>query len=110
MKNQFIIPSVIIAAAILSGFWMLKPPADLPEAPYISIHDAASKGNIEAVKQHIAAGTDVNAQTRMGTPLFYATLKGHKKIAELLIAEGADVNATGFVRYTQRNDTARSGH
>ena len=41
MKNQFIIPSIIIAAAILGGFWMLKPPAELPEAPDISIHDAA---------------------------------------------------------------------
>ena len=62
MKNQFIIPSIIIAAAILGGFWMLKPPAELPKAPDISIHDAISEGNIEAVKQHIAAGTDVNAK------------------------------------------------
>ena len=29
--------------------------------PDISIHDAAQKGNIEAVKQHLAAGADVNA-------------------------------------------------
>jgi len=29
-----------------------------------SIHDAAWDGNIEAVKQHLAAGTDVNAKTK----------------------------------------------
>ena len=38
--------------------------------PDISIHDAASSGNIEAVKQHLAAGTDVNAKGVFGvTPL-----------------------------------------
>jgi ankyrin repeat protein len=59
-----------------------------------SIHDAANGGNIEAVKQHIAAGADVNAKGEEGlTPLQYATFHGHKEIAELLIAEGADVNA-----------------
>jgi cytohesin len=55
---------------------------------------AAKKGNIEAVKQHLAAGADVNAKNKWGgTPLFLAAWKGHKEIAELLIAEGADVNA-----------------
>ena len=51
-------------------------------------------GNIEAVKQHIAAGTDVNVKG-MGnmTPLHGAAHKGHKEIAELLISKGADVNA-----------------
>jgi hypothetical protein len=51
--------------------------------------------NIEAVKQHIAAGTDVNAKSsRNGsTPLAYAAYKGRKEIVELLIAAGADVNA-----------------
>jgi len=44
--------------------------------------------------QLIAAGTDVNAKTDVGTtPLFYAAAIGHKEIAELLIAKGADVNA-----------------
>ena len=33
-----------------------------PKAPDISLFDAAMKGNIEAVKQHLAAGTDVNAK------------------------------------------------
>jgi len=59
-----------------------------------SIHDAAVEGNIEAVKQHLAAGTDVNARGADGvTALLYAALKGHKEIAELLIANGADVDA-----------------
>jgi len=29
--------------------------------PSVDIHDAAHSGNIEAVTQHLAAGTDVNA-------------------------------------------------
>ena len=52
-------------------------------------------GNIEAVKQHLAAGTDVNAKGVFGvTPFVYKVASvGHKEIAELLIAAGADVNA-----------------
>ncbi len=54
----------------------------------------ASRGNIEAVKQHLAAGTDVNAKNQNGyTPLHKAVDDGHKEIVELLITEGADVNA-----------------
>ena len=58
-----------------------------------SLIDAAELGNIELVKQHIAAGTDVNAKDKYGeSPLLFAATFGHKKIAELLIANGADVN------------------
>ena len=64
------------------------------KAPDISIQDAAKEGNIKAIKQHIAAGTDVNAKGDGGlTPLLYATGGNYKKIVELLIAKGADVNA-----------------
>jgi hypothetical protein len=42
-----------IAAVVLVG-------CGPPETPDISIHDAAESGNIEGVKQHIAAGTDVS--------------------------------------------------
>ena len=62
--------------------------------PSVDIHQAAATGNIEAVKQHLAAGTDVNAKAEDGwTPLYNAALKGHKGIVELLIANGAEVNA-----------------
>ena len=71
-----------------------KPEPPTVEAPDISISEAALNENIEAVKQHIAAGTDVNARDNGGsTPLHQAAINGHKEIAELLIANGADVNA-----------------
>ena len=70
-----------------------KPEPPTGKAPNISIHDAAAKGNIEAIKQHLAADTDVNANGYRGfTPLHYAARNGHKEIVELLIAKGADVN------------------
>jgi len=32
----------------------------------VDIHQAVAKGNIEAVKQHLAAGADVNAKDGIG--------------------------------------------
>ena len=51
--------------------------------------------NIEAVKQHLAAGADVDVKGGWagGTPLHYAVGEGRNEIAKLLIAKGANVNA-----------------
>jgi cytohesin len=60
----------------------------------IELIETIEKGDIEAVKQHLAAGADVNAKDEEGlTPLHLAAGRGHKKIVELLIAKDADVNA-----------------
>lgn len=70
-----------------------KPESPTAKAPDISIHDAAALGNNEAVKQHLSAGTDVNAKDESGwTPLHWAASKVHNKTAKLLIKAGADVN------------------
>jgi len=70
-----------IAAVVLVGCG--------PSAPDISIHDAVNEGNIEAVKQHIAAGTDVNAKTNAGmTPLSLANVFDRTEIADLLRKHG----------------------
>ena len=102
MKPQLI---AIVAAVVLVGCGESQQSAPAPEAkpepptaeaPDISIHDAAGFGNIEAVKQHLAAGADVNAKNEAKggwTPLHFAAANGHKEIAELLIDNGADVNA-----------------
>tara|TARA_Y100000815_G_scaffold246584_1_gene246375 strand:- start:52 stop:441 length:390 start_codon:yes stop_codon:yes gene_type:complete len=84
-----------IAAVLLVGCGESqspKPPT--AKAPDINIHKAAQAGNIEAVKQHLAAGTDVNAKDKYGrTTLHAAAVGGSKEVVELLIAKGADVNA-----------------
>ena len=70
-----------------------QPEPPTAKAPDISIWVAAKAGEIEAVKQHLAAGTDVNRKDDDGgTPLHNAAYESHKEIAELLIANGADVN------------------
>ena len=62
--------------------------------PSVEFWEAARTGNIEAVKQHIAAGTDVNVKGyKEQTPLHFSAFWGLKEITELLIAAGADVNA-----------------
>jgi ankyrin repeat protein len=71
-----------IAAVVLVGCG--NPEADR------ALLEAARDGNIEAVRQHLAAGADVNAKNDFGwTPLHQVATK---EIAELLIAEGAEVN------------------
>ena len=84
-----------IAAVVVVGCGESQPPEPpTAKAPAISIHEAAANGNIEAVKQHIAAGTDVNVKNKFGSaPLHYAAVEGHKEVVELLLANGADVNA-----------------
>ena len=84
---------ITIAALVLVG-------CKKPEPPDISIHLAAGKNdgkkaNIEAIKQHLAAGTDINTKdNRDGgkSPLMHAVFWGHKEIAQLLISNGADID------------------
>ena len=92
-----------IAAVLLVGCGESQQSAPAPEAkpepptvkaPDMSIHLSVQGGSIAAVKQHLAAGTDVNAKDKRGrTPLYWAAVADHNEIAELLIAKGADVNA-----------------
>ena len=75
--------------------------------PSVEFWEAARTGNIEAVKQHIAAGADVNAKDNNDgwIPLQYTAQKGHKEIAELLISKGADVNAKNKNGHTPLDTT-----
>jgi len=88
-----------------------KPEPPTAKAPDISIHDAAGDGNIEAVKQHLAAGTDVNAKDDLTglTPLFDAVSSGKKEVAALLIDKGADVNGKIAMGFTALHNAAGNG-
>ena len=73
-----------IAAVLVVGCG--GPPKD--------IWEAAEAGNIEAVKQHLAAGTDVNAKDEDGhTPLEWAIAEGKIATADLLRKHGGKTGA-----------------
>ena len=80
--------------------------------PSVDIHQAAMHGNTKAVKQHLAAGVDVNAKDKYGrTPLHMTPINGHKEIVELLISKGADVNVRDDLGgRTPLHQAASSGH
>ena len=62
------------------------------EKPKIDIQTAIVSGNLEAVKQHIEAGTDINMKDPMSgsTPLITAATFGKTAIAKSLIDANAD--------------------
>ncbi|NQU51469.1 MAG: acyltransferase family protein [Bacteroidetes bacterium] len=59
-----------------------------------SIHEAVIKGNLEAVKQYIKAGKELDVKEKMGgsSALTTAAVFGKTEIAIALIEAGADVN------------------
>jgi len=63
------------------------------------IHDAILDGDLEEVQKQLNVGVDVDKQdTRGYTPLHYAAGVGRSDIVELLIKNGADINATDGVK------------
>ena len=67
------------------------------KAPDSSLFEAAVAGNLEAVKQHIAAGTDLNQVDpnplgSKGSSLQASAAFGYTEVAVALIEGGADVN------------------
>ena len=90
----------IVAAVVLMG------------CKSISIHQAVFDGNIEAVKQHLDAGAEVDAKDDkfVGTFLHWAAAGGQNEIVELLIAKGADVNAKDYRVRTPLHSAAAHGH
>lgn len=63
--------------------------------PDIDIWKAAAEGNITAIQQHIKAGTDINGLEPAGgsTPLMVAAMYGQQDAADILISNGAKLEA-----------------
>lgn len=63
------------------------------EAPRTGINEATFYGNMDAIKQHIAAKSDLNKKDAFGSaPLHIAATFGKTDVALLLIEGGANVN------------------
>ena len=83
MKYQTLL--VLLLAFIFTGCG--------PSAPKISINEAAERGDIKTLKEHLEFGTDINAKKDGMTSLHMVASSGKIELAKLLIAAGADVNA-----------------
>jgi ankyrin repeat protein len=78
-------------------------------SPDIDIWTAAAEGNVAAIEQHIAAGADINAVLVTGitegtpgyggTPLHIAALSNQEEVVEVLLENGADVEAKAADSY-----------
>ena len=63
--------------------------------PHVSLQIAALQGNIDAIRQHINAGSDLDVKDEYGsTPLIIATTFGKTEVALALIEAGADMEIT----------------
>ena len=97
-KNAFrtvlVLVSVLILAACGSKDSTAQNKKPGKEAPSVDIHTAVVTDNKEAVRQHIAAGSNINEKDPYGgsSPLISAALFGKTEIAKLLIDAGADIN------------------
>ena len=68
-------------------------PAEQTKAPSLDINAATFMGDLEAIDQHIKAGSDLNKKDQYGsTPLTIAATFNKTEIALALINAGADLN------------------
>jgi|TARA_A100001234_G_scaffold213285_1_gene215694 hypothetical protein len=82
------------------------------EKPTIDLITAVIDDDLEAVKQHIAYGSDLNVQdgTFSNTPLNFAGIYGLTDIANALIDAGADLNLINDDNFTPLCNAAAWGH
>ena len=63
--------------------------------PWVALHTAALQGNVDAIRQHIEAGSDLDQKDAYGsTPLAVAATFGKTEVARALIGGGADLSIT----------------
>lgn len=63
-------------------------------APKVDLHSAVVLDDLDAIRQHIEAGSDLNVlePSRASTPLITAAAVGKTEAAKILIEAGADLN------------------
>jgi len=86
--------TIILVILALSLFALIGCGKQETPIPDVSLHTAVLTDNLEVIRQHIKAGSDLNVleSTRESTPLISAAALGRLEVAEILIDGGADIN------------------
>ncbi len=87
--------SLMIAVTWVHGCGKPQETPQTTVAPLVNIHVAALQGHIDAVRQHIDAGTNLDEKDEYGsTPLIIAATFGKTDVARALVDAGADTGMT----------------
>lgn len=104
MKSMNVLATVMMVVSILiisscgckqqDSTDQVKAVKENVKPPNVDIHTATLLGDLDAIKQHIEAGSDLNAKEPAvgSSPLISAAVFGKTEIARALIEAGADVN------------------
>ncbi len=85
---------LVVTLLTFTGCGKQESSQTAPKPPSVSLMEAAALGNLDAIRQHIKAGSDLNEKepSRGSSPLITATAFGETEAARALIEAGADVN------------------
>ena len=82
--------AALLVVTLLTPLRVLR--AQENPTPSVNLHLAAFQGNVEAIRQHLSAGSDLNEKDAFGSaPLIIATTFGKTEAARILIEAGADL-------------------
>ena len=87
--------TLIFTLLIVAGCRKQENSDNEKRPPRISLHTAALQGDLDAIRQHIDAGSDLNKKDAYGSsPLIVAATFGRTEVARALIDAGADMKIT----------------
>jgi len=85
---------LVVTLLTFTGCGKQESSQTAPKPPSAGLIEAAASGNLDAIRQHIKAGSDLNEKepSRGSSPLITAAAFGQTEAARVLIEAGADVN------------------
>ena len=106
---------IILAIAVLAGGCKKTEPQSSSQTsaakkPAKSLHQAVIDNDLEAIKNHIAQHTDIDATDAMQkTSLHYAAENGRNDVARLLIGNGAHIDLADKDGFTPLHLAVKNG-
>ena len=93
MMAMMVLSFILLSSCKTNGQSKTQSSNDQAKPPKMDIHAAAFIGDVDAIKAHVKAGTDLNKKDQYGsTPLTITATFNKTKAAMALIEGGADLN------------------